>query len=361
MAKKKRRQTTGTVEAKVRVPGRSKKAAKKKSRTQASKPKTELVPMEATAGTLIPKKRQDSLMAWFELYMGIEAGAPGTNTFKAKKGDLQKFVTYLQESSETDHPDQWTKSVTEVFLRQLYKKQSRAASTVNRTLATLKHVASWIHHQRPFLVGNPRDRVRNIDEDEPDWRGLEDLQVNRLRSAAEQLIHIKARANQSPWRDNAMFLSLLHTALRVSELLSLDYPKQFKDGCFVNVQRKGKKVTRKLRVPKAARDAIEDYIEQERGKSTGPLFKSKTGKRLAVQNVDDALKKIAAQANSTLSKKQQIHLSAHMLRHTCLRKAAEKDIRYAMKLSGHTSSQYIWRYTEPSAQEFDEAMEDLYE
>ncbi len=50
-----------------------------------------------------------------------------------------------------------------------------------------------------------------------------------------------------------------------------------------------------------------------------------------------------------------------MLRHTCLRKAAEKDIRYAMKLSGHTSSQYIWRYTEPSAQEFDEAMEDLYE
>ena len=153
MAKKKRRHTTGTVEAKVaqvRVPPRSKKVAKKKGRTRASKPKTELVPMETTAGTLIPKKRQDSLVAWFELYMGIEAGAPDTNTFKAKKGDLQKFVTYLQDSSETDHPDQWTKSVTEAFLRQLYKKQSLAASTVNRTLATLKHVASWIHHQRPF-------------------------------------------------------------------------------------------------------------------------------------------------------------------------------------------------------------------
>ena len=223
----------------------------------------------------------------------------------------------------------------QAFLRSLYKKQDLAASTVNR--------------------------VRHIDEDEPDWRGLEDIQVNRLRSAAEQLIHIKGRANQMPVRDNAVFLSLVHTALRISELLALDYPKQYKDGYFLNLQRKGKKVTRKLRVPKAARDAIEQYIEHERRKAGGPLFESKSGKRLAAQNVDDALKKIAAQANVTLPKAEQIHLSAHMLRHTCLRKAAEKDIRYAMKLSGHTSSQYIWRYTEPSAAEFDDAMEELYE
>lgn len=223
--------------------------------------------METTASTLIPKKKQESLFAWFELYLRIEAGDPESNTFKAKKRDLQKFVDFLQKSSGTDHPDQWTKSVTKSFLRHLYKKRELAASTVNRALATLKHVAGWIHHQRPFLVGNPCERVKSID----------------------------------------------------------------------------------------------DYIHEERGRSAGPLFQSKNGNRLAPQNVDDALKKIAAQANSTLPKKEQIHLSAHMLRHTCLRKAAEKDIRYAMKLSSHTSSQYIWRYTEPSATEFDQAMEDLYD
>ena len=85
--------------------------------------------MEATAGTLIPKNKQLSLVAWFELYMGIEAGAPDTNTFKAKKGDLQKFVGYLEASAGTDHPDQWTKSLTEAFLRNLYKKQDLAASS----------------------------------------------------------------------------------------------------------------------------------------------------------------------------------------------------------------------------------------
>lgn len=320
----------------------------------------ELKPVDSLASALIPTKNRDSLVAWLELYMRIEVGTPETNTYRAKKGDIQKFVEYLVQSAGTDHPDQWTKSLTEVFLRHLRKK-GLAASTVNRILATLKHAAQWIHRQRPFLVGNPCKTVRPFDADEPEWRGLEDMQVNRLRSAAEQLVHIKRRASQRPYRDQAMFLALLHTALRESELLSLDYPDQFKGGYFLNIQRKGRKVSRKLRVPRPARDAIKAYMENERGVEPGPLFQSKSGKRLAPQNLDDVMKRIAAQANSTLPADQQIHLSAHMLRHTCLRKAAEKDIRYAMKLSGHTSSQYIWRYTEPSAGEFDDAMEDLYD
>lgn len=316
--------------------------------------------MDTNAGTLIPTSKKESLVAWFQLYMAIEAGPPESNTFKAKKGDLQKFADYLLETAGTDKPDHWTKSVTESFLRFLSKKRDHAAASVNRALAHLKHVASWIHRQRPFLVGNPCERVRPFDEDEPDWRGLEDIQVNRLRSAAEQLLHISKRGNQNATRDQAIFLSLLHTALRVSELLSLDLG-QYKDDAFHNIQRKGKKITRKLHVPKPARDAIEDYIDQIRGRAAGPLFQSRKGKRLFPQNVDDTLKKIAGQANSTLTAKEQIHLSAHMLRHTCLRKAAEKDIRYAMKLSGHTSSQYIWRYTEPASKEFDDAMEGLYD
>ena len=320
---------------------------------------TPLVPMNTTASRLITKNRQESLLAWFELYMGIEVGPADTHTFKAKKRDLQQFVDYLQTTAGTDQPDHWTKATTEAFLHYLFKKRTLAAATVNRALATLKHAAGWIHQQRPFLVGNPCARVRAIDEDEPDWRGLEDRQVNRLRSAAEQLIHIKTRAHQHALRDQALFLVLLHTALRVSELLSLDL-KQYQGGCFLHIQRKGKKVTRKLRVPQPAREALDEYLEV-RGRGAGPLFLSRSGKRLAPQNVDESLKKIAAQANATLRARERIHLSAHMLRHTCLRKAAEKDIRYAMKLSGHTSSQYIWRYTEPSGREFDEAMEELYD
>lgn len=317
--------------------------------------------METTAAALLPRKKQDSLAAWFALYMGTQVGDSESNTFKAKKRDLEKFLGYLYEAVNTDHPDQWTKSITESFLSNLYKKQDLAASTVNRVLATIKHCAKWIHTQRPFLVGNPCDAVKSIDQDDPDWHGLEAITVNRLKSAAEQLIAIQKRANQLPWRNQAILLLLLRTGIRSSELLGLKYPNQYKDGYLHNVKRKGKKVTKKIKVPAAARKAIEDYIEYERGTKPGPLFLTKNGQKLARQNLDDLLKAIAAHANSTLPLDQRIHLSAHMFRHTSLRKAAEKDIRYAMKLSGHTSSKYIWQYTEPGQVEFDEALEDMFD
>ena len=113
-----------------------------------------LIPIQSKAGTLLPRRKQDSLLTWFELYLGIEAGDPESNTFKAKKRDLQQFISYLMESSGTEHTDQWTKAATESFLHHIHKKRKLAAAAVNRVLATLKHVASWIHHQRPFLVGN---------------------------------------------------------------------------------------------------------------------------------------------------------------------------------------------------------------
>jgi integrase/recombinase XerD len=316
--------------------------------------------MDTTAATLIPSGRRDSLVAWFELYLAIEGGPKDGNTFKAKKRDLQEFVTYLTTAAGTDHPDQWTRSITEGFIKFLLNKRKLAPSTVNRVLATIKHVAVWIHRQRPFLAGQPCDRVKDVFTEEPEWRGLEDLQVNRLKSAAEQLCHINTRKDQCPLRDQALFLMLLHTALRVSEVLSLDL-SQYREKHLANIRRKGKTVTRELLLAKSAREALDLYLDQVRGRTAGPLFQSRTGGRLAPQNVDDALKKLAAQANANLPKSEQIHLSAHMLRHTALRKAAEKqDIRYAMKLSGHTSSKYIWRYTEPSRKDQEQALEDLF-
>jgi integrase len=78
-------------------------------------------------------------------------------------------------------------------------------------------------------------------------------------------------------------------------------------------------------------------------RKAGPLFVSRTGGRLQRQNVDDALKVLANQANAQLAKKdQRIHLSAHVLRHTMLRKVAEKfGVQHAMEAAGHTSSNYV--------------------
>ena len=110
-----------------------------------------------------------------------------------------------------------------------------------------------------------------------------------------------------------------------------------------------------------ARDALADYFAYERVCGHGPLIQSKNGRPLSSQDLNAALRKIAAQANATLPKSEHISLSAHMLRHTALKAAADtKDIRLALDMAGHTSERYIWRYTKMSDEERENAIESLY-
>jgi integrase/recombinase XerD len=321
---------------------------------------TDLVPHKSTVPSLISPEQAESLVAWFNLYMNFEAAAGAENTAQAKRRDLNAFLDFFTQAVGSDHPDHWTRSMTAGFLKHLEKQQRKCPTTINRTLATLRHCANWIHRHRPFLAGNPCERVNDLRTEAPEWKGLRDIEITRLKTAAEQFLHLKKRRNQNPIRDYAIFLVLLHTGLRISELLSLDLD-QYQGKHFVNVRRKGKSVTRKVFLAQEARETLELYLTDCRGRLPGPLFCSRSGECLARQNVDQALKALADQANARLPADQQIHLSAHLLRHTMLRKTAEKyGVQYAMELAGHTSSRYIWRYVQPSQEEKEAALEDLF-
>ena len=358
-----RRQTTGQVNpgpVKACAFGAAENEPKRIKASKKESARPAISPMEGRVASLIPTSRRQSLAAWFNLYMGIEGSAGSDNTFKAKKGDLENFLEFLLDAAGTDRPDQWTRSVTQGFLKHLDRTRDNSSTTINRVLATLRHCSNWIHSLRPFLAGPPCDRISDLELEEPEWKGLDDIEVTRLRSAAEQLIHIQTRCNQHPVRNYALFVVLLHTGLRISELLAIDL-RQCAGKHFLNVRRKGKAVTRKVFLGKEVRDALERYLDEDRGREPGPLFFSRSGARLQRQNVDDALKAIAAQANATLKPKDQSHLSAHLLRHTFLRKVARKyGVEYARELAGHTSERYIWRYVQPSDDEKEAAIEQLF-
>ncbi len=333
---------------------------KTQKRPAKTKKIAELVPAKSLSPATLLGKKQESLAAWCTLYVELEAGANSENTLKAKRADLQAFLDYFSLAAGTDHPDQWTRSVTAGFLRHLEKKEKRRPTTINRMLATLRHAARWIHGHRPFLAGEPTERIADIAEDEPEWKGLSSLEVTRLKGAAEQLVKLKAKKNQQPQKGHAVLLVLLGTGLRVSELVSCDL-SQYQGKHLVSVKRKGRKVTRSVFLPKDAREALDQYIDKERGQGDGPLFTTRNGNRLRREDVQDILNGIAAQANSNLPKDQEIHLTPHVLRHTMLRRVAEEHgIQYAMELSGHTSSRYIWRYVKPAREKMEEAVEGLF-
>jgi hypothetical protein len=67
----------------------------KKERKNKARSGTELVAMDATAATLLPTKQRDSLIAWFELYMGTQVSArPGRGLAVPKTVSKIRFLGF---------------------------------------------------------------------------------------------------------------------------------------------------------------------------------------------------------------------------------------------------------------------------
>ena len=228
---------------------------------------TELVPAGARSSATLLGDKTESLAAWFTLYVELEAGANSENTQKAKRADLQAFLTYFSQVTASDEPDQWTRSVTGGFLRHLERKDKshRPPSTACSPPCGMRPGGSMRsgpsspvtppHHRRPR-----RGRARVEGALRP---GSDQAQEH-----AEQLIRLKLRKNQQPLKSSAVLLVLLGTGLRVSELLECDL-KQYQGKHLVNVKRKGRKVSRSV-FPNTHK-ALDRYIEHERGMNGGPL------------------------------------------------------------------------------------------
>ena len=377
--KKKTRRASSVVVGEVvevRSPGKRKRPVKRPPKKKAkvkkeSKDVTALITKGADVGELVAAKAKDrdDLTAWFNVYMSVEI-EPGSNTYRAKLGDIQWFLRFFYETTSGYECDQWTRSLSKSFLSWIQKQKSErtgkrlAPNTCRRIMDTAKRAAKWIHRQRPFLAGFPFQDVKDLKVDEPDWKGLSDVEVRRLKAAAEQLIQIETRTDQVPRRNYAMLRVLLDAGLRAFELCELELDSYDEEGgVLTNIMRKGRDhVTAEIPLSSDTVEALDDYIESERPEGDGPLFQSKNGKAISQQVVDQVVRRIAAHANSKLAAKNQIDVSPHVLRHTSLRRWADKKgVRYARTISGQVSDRYIWRYTQPSRDDIRDAAEDLWD
>ena len=90
-----------------------------------------------------------------------------------------------------------------------------------------------------------------------------------------------------------------------------------------------------------------------------PIFNVK-GRRISTRAVRYVCQRISAYASSNLAVDEKIHLSPHMLRHTFLKRIADKHgVHIAQKMSGNVSISEIFRYTKPSQDEIDKIAEEL--
>ena len=116
-----------------------------------------------------------------------------------------------------------------------------------------------------------------------------------------------------------------------------------------------------LYVPAGARVDLERYLTHERDNKPGPLFQTKTGGRYLRRYIHRFLTRVAAQTNSKLASTEHIHLHAHKLRHTSVKRVYDKKGPVEAKAhGGHRSFEQLERYATPSREEKEAAADELF-
>lgn len=299
-----------------------------------------------------------SLSHYANVYYNVVVLGSSQFTEKAKKSDISKFISFFNENIRHDHVDNWTPSVSKYFLRHLINQHYKP-NTINRILDSLKHFARWLHSNRPLLGGFPFAGVKNINEEPPHWNGLSSKQIMRLRMACEQRLKFCTRKNQNPLLEITVFSVLINTELRESELVSLNIGDYYARG-FHNVRRKGNTITKKVPLCDEAKQYLDTYLEtREECNDNDPIFMV-NGNRITTRSIRYICERISAHASLNLPDEEKFHLSPHQLRHTFLKKVADKHgVHIAQKMSGNVSISEIFRYTKPSQDEIDDIAHNL--
>ena len=309
----------------------------------------------------------DDINHWSNKYFHCHVQNSPYHTQRAKKADLNIFLSYFAIALGSNLIDLWTPAITKGLQNHLTTqistktRKSFAATSINRIFATVKHFANWLLKERKLLGGNPFLGVKFIQVDDPEWNGLSSMEITRLKAACEIRLNACTKKHQNPLLEYLTFSILYSTGLRESELASLNFGQYHSRGIH-NVKRKGHKVTRKVAIVNDTKELLDQYLATRQDLvDISPLLTNQYGTRLNVRDIARICERIAKQANAHLTEEQKIKLTPHMLRHTFLKKIADKHgLHVAQNLSGNVSIKEIFRYTKPNDAQKQDILEQLF-
>ena len=124
------------------------------------------------------------------------------------------------------------------------------------------------------------------------------------------------------------------------------------------MQTKGGEIWDIVPVHPEARQVLDDWLNA-RQDDAHALFMTRTGRKLSRREAHGSSGVSPPKPTPTAPRKRK-SMFPHVLRHTFLRKLAEKKgVHYAREASGHQSDRYIWRYVKPDRQTLAEAIDEL--
>jgi site-specific recombinase XerD len=264
-----------------------------------------------------------------ELEADLKRRAVADKTTKAYLADIRQLRAYAEPRGHT--PDGLDVKQLRRYLASL-SEQGLAPTSVSRKLAAIRAFLRVLAEQG-HRSSNPGDLLSAPKKPQrlPD--------VLKAGEVADMLDGIGA---QTPLdlRDRAMFELAYACGLRAEEVVNLSTDSIDFDAEFVRIEGKGEK-TRLVPLGEHARQAISVYMDRSRPALTapadtggGPLFISKSGRKLSTSDVRRRLKL-----------RQPTH--PHALRHSFATHLLEggADLRSIQELLGHATISTTQVYT----------------
>lgn len=246
------------------------------------------------------------------------------NTVESYGRDIRQYITYLNEAGITDFSAA-TKTTVLSYLLKL-QKQGRAASTVSRTLASLRSFYIFMIQNGSASV----DPTSNLEAPPVEKKPPKVLSGREVEMLLEQPVCTENKGI----RDKAMLELLYATGIRVSELINLDVSDVNLSMKFIRCN--GTKKERIVPMGNKAHSALAEYLEKVRGvmiksEDEKALFVNCNGVRLSRQGFWKLIKHYQKTAGI------EHEITPHTLRHSFAAHLVENgaDLHAIQEMMGH--------------------------
>ena len=261
--------------------------------------------------------------------------------------DLQHFAHWFHGSTgEAFAPERVTPTDVREYRAFLINVQRRAPATVNRRLAALRKFFRWARAEK-LVREDPTEAVREVELVRTAPKSLDKRQADKILREAQK---------DGSKRNVAILQVLRHTGLRVAELCALrldDLELGERSGRLLVRSGKGSK-HRAVPLNNEVRQAIEAYQQVRPTAETDALFIGQRGEALQPRSVQEIVAKYARLAGL-------YNVTPHTLRHTFGKQVldAGANLVEVAKLMGHTNLNTTAVYTQPTAEDLEQAVQRL--
>jgi len=327
----------------------------------------------------------DTISWWLEQYFRFEVTTSDSSQ-KVQRRDFQLFLDFMFSEEKTDRRVAWSPRLSKSFQNYLRLEKADGGQrrwndrTVHRVMAHLKTFAKWVHHLRPFPLGNPMEKLSllSVGSNLEIERALTASERRKILDAADLLLQVGGRSKDRnryrnveqrpahkayrPLRNRAIVYTLIETGMRRAAITNLDLPNiDWKQRTLSVVEKGG--ATHGYSISKEGLEAIRDYVERER-LSDDAHWKSpalflatpnnpRSGERLSVRTVNVIWDDVCKTANVE-------GRTPHSARHAMGKHIIEKtgNIAAVQRQLGHKNAAYSMQYARITGEELRDVIDD---